>query len=89
MGGAISPLPYAFTACTEAAIPFHRDKYVLQEEVELEELLVGKNFSTMAEHGTCGSTVLDACGADFKNSYSGGICCTAFIKGFCVCVYQT
>jgi hypothetical protein len=37
------------------AVPFHRDKDVLYEEVDLEELLVGKNFSTMAEHGTCGS----------------------------------
>jgi hypothetical protein len=40
MGGAISPLPYAFTACTEAAVPFLRDKDVLYEEVELKELLV-------------------------------------------------
>jgi hypothetical protein len=55
MGGAISPLQYAFMACAEAVIPFHRDKDVFYEEVELEELLVGKNFSTVAEHGTCGS----------------------------------
>ena len=80
MGGAISPLPYAFTACTEIAIPFHRDKDVLYEEVELEELLVGKNFSTTAEHGTnVEPTVLDTCWADFKNSNSGGIYCSSFM----------
>ena len=55
MGGAISPLPYAFKACTETAVHFHRNTDVLYEEVELEELFVGKNFSTVSEHGTCGS----------------------------------
>jgi len=86
MGGAISPLQYAFMACAEAAIPFHRDKDVFDEEVELEELLVGKNFSTVAEHGTCVADfeiqilveciVLHSC--YFKHK-----------RIFCVCVCQT